>query len=110
MDDYYPNNDIDEFCGILKCLDGKELAILYKVLEIDDKNENEQRICLRQLIRDNKMPLDGKIHNAYYARVLVKDPIEYVKKDAVRRLSATLKGAQAPLTTPTASGIAMPEF
>ena len=43
MDDYYPNNDVDEFCGILKCLDGKELAILYKVLEIDDKNEKEQK-------------------------------------------------------------------
>ena len=92
MDDYYPNNDVDEFCGILKCLDGKELAILYKVLEIDDKNEKEQKICLRQLISDNKMPLDGKIHNAYYARVLVKDPIDYIKEEMVLQFIKTSIG------------------
>jgi len=105
MDDYnIPASDAEEFIGILKCLDDKELAILYQVLKKD--GEKEQRICLRQLIRDNNVGHDGKIHNAYYARVLVENPIEYVKKDAVRRLSTTLKGAQAPLTTPTASGIA----
>ena len=92
MENDYPSNDIDEFCVILKCLDGKELAILYKVLEIDDKNENEQMRCLVQLRRDNKMPLDGKIHNAYYARVLVLEPIKYIKEEMVSRFIRTFIG------------------
>ena len=29
---YYPNNDTEEFCGILKCLDDIELAILHQAL------------------------------------------------------------------------------
>ena len=77
--DNNPSSDAEEFIGILKCLDGKELAILYKVLEKDE--EKEQRICLRQLIRDNNVGHDGKIHNAYFARVLVKEPIDYVKEE-----------------------------
>ena len=90
MDDYYPNNDIDEFCCILKCLDGKELAILYQVLKTDE--EKEQKICLRQLICDNKMPLDGKIYNAYSARVLVRDPIDYIKEEMVVQFIKTFIG------------------
>ena len=92
MENNYPANDIEEFCYILKCQDSKELAILYKVLEIDDKNEKEQKICLRQLIRDNKMPHDGKIYNAYTARVLVKDPIDYIKEEMVCRFIKTSIG------------------
>lgn len=87
-DDNNPSNDEEEFIYILKCQDAKELAILHQVLE--KNGEKEQMICLRQLIRDNKMPHDGKILNAYFARVLVENPIEYVKKDAMRRLSTTL--------------------
>lgn len=87
-DDNNPSNDEEEFIYILKCLDDKELTILHQVVKKD--GEKEQMICLRQLIRDNKMPHDGKIHNAYFARVLVENPIEYVKKDAERRLSTTI--------------------
>ena len=91
MDDYnIPASDAEEFIGILKCLDGTELAILYQVLKKD--GEKEQRICLRQLIRDNNVGHDGKIHNAYFARVLVKEPIDYIKEEMVCRFIKTCIG------------------
>jgi len=90
MENNYPENDIEEFCYILKCQDAKELAILHQILKKD--GEKEQMICLRQLIRDNKMPHDGKIYNAYTARVLVKDPIDYIKEEMVCRFIKTSIG------------------
>ena len=83
--DYLPVNDIEEFVGILKCQDDIELSILYKVVELGVKDDIEGQKCLRQLIRDHKRPLDGKIHNAYYARVLVSEPLVYIKEEMVLR-------------------------
>ena len=74
----YPANDTEEFCGILKCLDDIELAILYQVLLLD---EPKQKRSLYDLIRKNLQPQDGKILNAYYAKVLVSDPRAYVKEE-----------------------------
>ena len=88
--DNNPSSDAEEFIYILKCQDTKELAILHQVLKKD--GEKEQMICLRQLIRDNKMPHDGKIYNAYTARVLVKDPIDYIKEEMVCRFIKTSIG------------------
>jgi hypothetical protein len=90
--DYLPINDTDEFVGILKCQDDIELSILYKVVEVGVKNEIEGQKCLRQLIRDHKRPLDGKIHNAYYARVLVSEPLVYIKEEMVLRFIKTSIG------------------
>ena len=87
--DYLPVNDIEEFVGILKCQDDVELSILYKVVELGIKDEIEGQKCLRQLIRDHKRPLDGKIHNAYYARVLISDPLVYIKEEMVLRFIKT---------------------
>ena len=87
--DYLPVNDIEEFVGILKCQDDIELSILYKVVELGVKDDIEGQKCLRQLIRDHKRPLDGKIHNAYYARVLVSEPLVYIKEEMVLRFIKT---------------------
>ena len=88
MNDYnIPASDEEEFIGILKCLDGKELAILHQVLKKD--GEKEQKICLRQLINDNNVGHDGKIHNAYFARVLVTEPIVHIKEEIVCRFIKT---------------------
>ena len=87
--DYLPVNESEEFVGILKCQDDVELSILYKVVELGIKDEIEGQKCLRQLIRDHKRPLDGKIHNAYYARVLISDPLVYIKEEMVLRFIKT---------------------
>ena len=81
MEDNRVYTDAEEFVGILKCQDDIELSILYKVVELGVKDEIEGQKCLRQLIRDHKRPLDGKIHNAYYARVLVSEPLVYIKEE-----------------------------
>uniref|UniRef100_A0A6C0HGA4 Uncharacterized protein n=1 Tax=viral metagenome TaxID=1070528 RepID=A0A6C0HGA4_9ZZZZ len=80
--DYYPNNDIDEFCGILKCLDDIELVILHQALLLDEPN---QKRFIFDSIRKNLLPQDGKIINAYYAKVLVSDPIVYIKEENIVR-------------------------
>ena len=85
MEDNRVYTNAEEFGGILKCQDDIELSILYKVMEVGAKDEIKGKMCLRQLIRDHKRPLDGKIHNAYYARVLVSDPIVYIKEEMVIR-------------------------
>ena len=79
---YYPTNDIDEFCGILQCLDDIELAILHQALLLD---EPKQKRFIFDSIRKNNRSQDGKIINAYYARVLVSDPIVYIKEEIVVR-------------------------
>ena len=85
MEDNRVYTDAEEFVGILKCQNDIELSILYKVVELGVKDEIEGQKCLRQLIRDHKRPLDGKIHNAYYARVLVSEPLVYIKEEMVLR-------------------------
>jgi hypothetical protein len=73
---------IEEFCGILKCLDDIELAILHQALLLD---EPKQKRCIFDSIRKNNKSQDGKIINAYYARVLVSDPIMHIKEEIVIR-------------------------
>ena len=73
---------IEEFCGILKCADDIELAILYQALLLD---EPKQKRCIFDSIRKNNKSQDGKIINAYYARVLVVDPIIHIKEEIVIR-------------------------
>jgi len=80
--DYYPNNDTEEFCGILKCLDDIELSILHQALLLD---EPKQKRCIFDSIRKNNRSQDGKIINAYYAKVLVSDPIVYIKEEIIVR-------------------------
>ena len=80
--DYYPTNDIDEFCGILQCLDDIELAILHKALLLD---EPKQKRFIFDSIRKNNRSQDGKIINAYYAKVLVSDPIVYIEEEIIVR-------------------------
>lgn len=89
MEDNRVYTNAEEFGGILKCQDDIELSILYKVVELGVKDDIEGQKCLRQLIRDHKRPLDGKIHNAYYARVLVSEPLVYIKEEMVLRFIKT---------------------
>ena len=79
---YYPNKDTEEFCGILKCLDDIELAILHQALLLD---EPKQKRCIFDYIRKNNKSQDGKIINAYYANVLVSEPIVYIKEEIIVR-------------------------
>ena len=77
-----PKNDTEEFCGILKCLDALELAILHQALLLD---EPKQKRFIFDSIRKNNRSQDGKIINAYYAKVLVSDPIVYIKEEIIVR-------------------------
>ena len=86
--DYYPTNDIDEFCGILKCLDDIELAILHQALLLD---EPKQKRYIFDSIRKNDKSQDGKIINAYYAKVLVSEPIVYIKEEIIVRFHKIIK-------------------
>jgi hypothetical protein len=83
-----PKNDTEEFGGILKCLDDIELAILHQALLLD---EPKQKRCIFDSIRKNNKSQDGKIINAYYAKVLVSDPIVYVKEECVVRFYKNIK-------------------
>ena len=74
----YPRNDSEEFCHILTCLDDIELAILHQALLLD---EPKQKRCIFDSIRKNNRSQDGKIINAYYAKVLVSEPIVYIKEE-----------------------------
>ena len=75
-------NNISEFCEILKYLDNRDLAILQKVLMIED--ETEHRKNLRNMKSSN---LNGSLYNAYTARVLVLEPIIYVNQEIVFRFN-----------------------
>ena len=86
--DYYPTNDIDEFCGILKCLDDIELAILHQALLLD---EPKQKRYIFDSIRKNDKSQDGKMINAYYAKVLVSEPIVYIKEEIIVRFHKIIK-------------------
>ena len=85
---YYPNKDTEEFCGILKCLDDIELAILHQALLLD---EPKQKRCIFDSIRKNNKSQDGKIINAYYAKVLVSEPIVYIKEEIIVRFHKIIK-------------------
>jgi hypothetical protein len=84
-DDTYPSNDADEFRYILKCLDDIELTAYHNALELTDVNE--QRRYLREQIRLHNKLHDGKLYNAYFARVLVSSPMEYVKREIINRFN-----------------------
>ena len=84
-DDTYPCNDAEEFKVILKCLDDIELKILHKTLEL--KEEKERRAYIREQVRENNKFHDGKLYNAYFARVLVSDPIAYIKSEIISRFT-----------------------
>jgi hypothetical protein len=77
-------DNIAEFCDIIRQLVDRDLAVLHQVLLIED--EKEQFKCLRQL-RD-KITFYGNLYNAYSARVLVQEPIIYVKNEIVSRFNA----------------------
>jgi hypothetical protein len=71
----YPNGDIYEFCNIIRMLNDQDLETFHHILIIDD--EIEQRIYLR----NNRTTCDGILHNALSAKVLVSEPIVYVKNE-----------------------------
>ena len=76
-------NNILEFCEILKYLDNRDLSILQKVLLI--KDETEHRKCLRDMKSTN---LNGSLYNAYTARVLVLEPIVYINQEIIFRFNS----------------------
>ena len=76
-------NNSSEFCEILNYLDNRDLAILQKVLMIEDETEH------KKFIRDMKSnKLDGSLYNAYTARVLVLEPIVYVNQEIILRFNS----------------------
>ena len=77
------NENILEFCEILKNLDNKDLSILQKVLMFED--ETEHRKLLRDMRSNN---LNGSLYNAYTARVLVLDPIIHVNEEIILRFTS----------------------
>jgi hypothetical protein len=76
--------NIEEFCEIIKFLNDKDLLVFHQVLLLED--EEKQHIYLRQ----NKTTLDGCLYNAYCAKVLVKDPIIYIKNEIISRFGKTI--------------------
>ena len=72
----------DEFTEILSFLIDTDLVVLYQVFLVDEK---EQHGTLRKL-RDN-ISVYSQLYNAYTARVLVSDPIPYLKNEMVRRFA-----------------------
>ena len=74
-------SNIEEFCEIIKFLNDKDLLVFHQVLLLED--EKKQLLYLRQ----NKTTLDGCLYNAYSARVLVKDPIVYIKNEMISRFN-----------------------
>ena len=73
-------NNIEEFCGIIQNLINGDLSVLYQVLMV---NETEQIRLLRKL-RD-KITHYPNLYNAYTARVLLDDPVEYIRNEMVAR-------------------------
>lgn len=74
----------NEFKEILHNLERRDLAILYKTLQLDSE------VAQRQYMREQRpTKLDGTLYNAYCARVLVDDPIDYVQEEIGRRMNGT---------------------
>jgi hypothetical protein len=70
-----------EFNTILNYLVHNDLAVLHQVLTL--KNEEEQIKCLRDM--RTYMKSYPSILNAYYARVLVTNPITHIANEIVSR-------------------------
>ena len=78
------NEDANEFREILQNLERRDLAILYNTLQLADE------VAQRKYMREQRpTKLDGTLYNAYCARVLVEDPIDYVQEEIGRRMNGT---------------------
>ena len=74
----------DEFINIIKLLDNRNLAILHEALNL--KLDDFESDAVKKYLRDMKsVPLNGTLYNAYCARVLVLDPINYIKNEIILR-------------------------
>jgi hypothetical protein len=76
------DSDREEFESILRQLDEPDLAKLAQALGAPEGSIS--------VLRGG--PLDGRIYNAYSARVLVREPLYYVKKEIHFRSSCQLCG------------------
>ncbi len=75
--------DREEFKSILRQLDEQELAKLAQALGAAEEGS-------LPVLRGGT--LDGRLYNAYSARVLVREPLYYVKKEIHFRSSCQLCG------------------
>jgi len=80
-------SDANEFCSIIELLVDTDLSILYNMLMLED--ELEQKIYLRKMRAHTTF--DGTVYNAFCARVLVYDPIDYVKNEIICRFNKVNK-------------------
>ena len=80
--------NIKEFITIIEFLVDKDLAVLHQVLIFND--ETEQIQCLRKL--RSYIEFYPNLYNAYTARVLVENPIIYVKKEIESRFNKLYLG------------------
>ena len=76
------DSDIEEFKSILRQLDQPDLAKLAEALGAPEGAS--------PVLRGGS--LDGRLYNAYSARVLVREPLYYVKKEIHFRSSCQLCG------------------
>jgi hypothetical protein len=72
-----------EFCDILTQLTRTDLVLLHQILLIE--TEQEQKLYIRQV--RNSTTFDGTLYNAYCARVLVVNPVDYVKDEIMSRMT-----------------------
>ena len=74
-------DNIEEFCNIIKLLASSNSSVLHEVLLIE--NENDQFICLRR----NRINIAfySNLYNAYTARTLVSTPIDYISNEIMNR-------------------------
>ena len=78
---YTMMDGIEEFCDILQLLVDVDLAILHRVLLVED--EAEQRQTLRKY--RNYILFYSNLYNAYTARTLVLEPLIYIKNEIISR-------------------------
>jgi hypothetical protein len=77
--------NIDEFLTIIQLLNDCDLGVLHEVLMME--TETEQIKCLRALrFVITNYP---QTYNAYTARVLVINPIEYITNEILSRYKKT---------------------
>jgi hypothetical protein len=81
-----PNN-VEEFCNILTHLVDSDLSVLHQVLMVED--ETEQIKTLRK--QRSKITYYANLYNAYTARVLVLNPVEYVKSEIISRFDQSIR-------------------
>ena len=80
-------NNVTEFCDILRNLNDTELSVLHETLMLED--EKTQRIYMRETQAD--VNHNGNLYNAYCARVIVDNPIIYVKNEIIMRFYGSHK-------------------